>query len=117
MRLLALLLVLLVFRVDAASHYIRSAASGAANGNDWTDAWTDLPATFTSGDTYYVADGTYGVHVFGTAVSGTNLITIKKATANNHGTATGWSDSYSVTQALFTASSGNSTAQYNHFRR
>jgi hypothetical protein len=88
----------------SANHYIRSGASGT--GSDWTNALPDLPASLVRGDVYYVADGTYKPHVFGDAISGTTLITIKKATVADHGTSTGWSDSYGDGEALF---SGNGT--------
>jgi len=89
--------------VFAADHFIRQGASGSANGSDWTNAWTDLPATFIRGDTYYVADGTYGAHTFDTAASGTTYIYIKKATALAHGTETGWSSTYGDGVAEFTS--------------
>src|SRR3989304_6190299 len=87
----------------AASHYIRAGASGANNGSDWTNAWTVLPSTLTRGDTYYIADGSYGGYVFDDADSGSTWIYIKKATASVHGTETGWDSSYGDGQAVFTA--------------
>jgi len=84
-----------------ANHYVRDGATGTADGSDWTNAWTDLPAELTRGDTYYVADGTYGGYVFNDADSGTDLITIKKATASDHGTETGWDAAYGDGQAEF----------------
>ena len=82
--------------VQAALHYIRAGATGAGNGNNWTDALPNFPAAtaYVRGDTYYVAAGTYGQHDFSTPSSGTTLITIKKATVADHGVSTGWSDSY-----------------------
>jgi hypothetical protein len=91
----------------AANHYIRAGAIGANNGNNWTDAWTDLPTSFVRGDTYYVADGNYGAHVFNTANSGTTYIYIKKATASVHGTDTGWNASYGDGQAVFYANNAD----------
>lgn len=82
--------------------YIRSGATGAGTGADWTNAYTDLPATFTRGETYYVADGSYGSHDFTTAESGSTYITIKKATSSDHGISTGWSSSYGTGEAVFT---------------
>lgn len=86
-----------------ANHYILDGGSG--DGSAWNNAWDDLPATFTRGDTYYVGAGTYGGHTLDTAVSGTDLITIKGATATDHGTETGWNAAYSVavSPAHFTA--------------
>lgn len=82
-------------------HYIREGATGSATGADWTNAWTDLPVSFTRGHTYYVASGTYGPHTLSTAESDTTFIFIKKATVDNHGTNTGWDDSYATGQAVF----------------
>lgn len=86
---------------EAANHYVRAGASGSANGNDWTNAYTTLPATLTRGDTYYIADGVYGGYTFDDPVSGTTVITIKKATISNHGTDTGWSNTFGDGQAVF----------------
>ena len=85
----------------ATSKYVREAASGAGTGADWTDAYTALPATLTRGDTYYIADGAYAAYTFDDAISGTTLITIKKATVADHGTSTGWSDTYGDGQATW----------------
>ena len=86
----------------AANHYICAGATGANNGSDWTNAWTTLPSTLTRGDTYYIADGTYGGYVFDDAASGSTYIYIKKATQSVHGTDTGWNSTYGDGQAVFT---------------
>ena len=99
---LALLSCFVASSADAANRYVRSGASGAANGSDWTNAYPSLPATLTRGDTYYVAAGNYSGYRFGTATSGTALVTIKKATAADHGTDTGWNNAFGTGQALFT---------------
>lgn len=92
----------------ANNHYIRQGASGAADGSDWTNAWTNMPSTMIRGDTYYVADGTYaGVWTLNDVVDGTSYIYVKKATVDSHGTDTGWSDSYGDGQATIEVSSGN----------
>lgn len=83
-----------------ANHYIRDGGTG--DGSDWTNALDDLPSTFVRGDTYYVADGSYGGHTFNTTLDGTNVIYIKKATEGAHGTDTGWSSAYGDGQAVFT---------------
>jgi hypothetical protein len=85
----------------AANKYVRAGATGGGNGSDWANAYTTLPATLTRGDVYYIADGTYSGYRFNTATSGTTLITIKKATAADHGTSTGWSDTFGDGQAFF----------------
>lgn len=99
-----LLLAVLVFgtssAASAADRYVRAGATGANNGTDWTNAYTSLPASLTRGDTYYVADGTYSSQTFDDPLSGTSLITIKKATVADHGTNTGWDNSYGDGQAV-----------------
>jgi len=88
---------------EAAIHYVRSGASGSANGNDWTNAYTTLPSTLTRGDTYYIADGSYGGYTFDDGTSGTLVTTVKKATLADHGTDTGWDSTYGDGQATFSS--------------
>jgi chitodextrinase len=81
--------------------YVRAGASGNGSGSDWTNACTDFTGScavsaLKRGDTYYVAGGHYASRNFNTAASGSQTITIKGATVGEHGTATGWSDSYAV---------------------
>jgi hypothetical protein len=85
----------------AADHFVLVGAGGSANGSDWTNAWTNLPATLTRGDIYYIGDGSYGNYTFDDAVSSTSVITIKKATAADHGTETGWVSTMGDGQAVF----------------
>lgn len=82
--------------------YVRAGASGSASGDDWTNAYTSLPSTLTRGTTYYIADGTYAGYTFDDAASGTTVTEIRKATAADHGTSTGWSGTYGDGQAEFT---------------
>jgi hypothetical protein len=74
-------------------HCVRAGATGAGTGNNWTDAYTAIPAKLVRGDTYYIAAGSYGSHTF-TVLSGTNYVYLKKATVADHGASTGWDDSY-----------------------
>jgi hypothetical protein len=87
--------------LHAVNRYVRAGATGARNGSDWTNAWASLPATLVRGDTYYVADGTYPSLTLDDPESGAQYITIKKATAADHGTSTGWLSSYGDGQAVF----------------
>ena len=91
-------------------HYIRAGASGNGSGSDWTNAYTSIPSSLTRGDTYFVASGSYGGHNFGD--SGTAMITVKKATATDHGTGTGWNDSYGTGQAVFSGTISFNTGYY-----
>jgi hypothetical protein len=80
---------------------VGSAATGSGSGADWSNqkAWSGTP---TRGDTWYLADGTYATKTFSVAVSGTTLITIKKATVADHGgISTGWVDTMGDGQATF----------------
>ena len=86
---------------DAATQYVRSGANGRNDGSDWANAYTSLPSNFVRGDTYYVAAGSYPGNTFSTPANGTATITILKATVSDHGTSTGWSDSYGSGQATF----------------
>lgn len=86
---------------EAATKYVRPGATGNNSGSDWANAYNSLPATLVRGDTYYLADGNYSGYTFNTANSGTTLITLKKATATDHGTDTGWSSTFGDGQATF----------------
>jgi hypothetical protein len=82
-----------------ADHCVRQGSAG--NGSDWTNAYGQLPATLVRGDTYYIADGSYGSYVFNTPVSGSLYVYIKKATETAHGTNTGWLNTYGDSTAGF----------------
>lgn len=97
----------------AANHYILPTGSGSETGADWNNSCAGfsggagdacVPSSMVRGDTYYVGTGTYSLAVFNTPESGTSVITVKGATAADHGTNTGWSTSYGVdvTPATFT---------------
>jgi hypothetical protein len=85
----------------AANHYVRPGSTGNNSGSDWTNAYPNLPSTLVRGDTYYLADGTYGSRTFRDPNSGSSLIIIKKATQADHGTSTGWQTGYGDGQAVF----------------
>jgi hypothetical protein len=82
-------------------YYILSDASGAKDGSDWVNAYSSLPKRLVRGAIYYIGDGNYGSYSFNDEESGSAYITIKKATASDHGTNTGWSASYGDDQAKF----------------
>ncbi len=105
-------LFLSVVRSEAANHYIRAGAAGTGTGNNWTDAWPSLPASFVRGDTYYVADGNYGSLTLSTPVSGTTYITIKKATPADHGIDTGWDNTYGDGAASLTGTLSVATSYW-----
>jgi hypothetical protein len=72
------------------NRYVTAAGRGLQNGSDWNNAFAWSSLTFVRGLTYYLADGSYGSKTISTATSGTQTITIKKATAADHGTSVGW---------------------------
>src|SRR5262249_5109060 len=86
---------------DVHCHFVRAGATGSGDGSDWTNAFTDLPASLVRGDTYYVADGTYSKYTFDDPASGSDSITVLKATASAHGTDTGWQAGYGDGSATF----------------
>lgn len=87
---------------SAATYCVGPTATGNGSGSDWNNqlAWS---TSFTRGNTYYVADGNYASKTLSTATSGTTLITVKKATASDHGTETGWVSTLGDGQAVITA--------------
>jgi hypothetical protein len=99
---LTLAVVLLNGLALGAIHCVRAGASGSGSGADWTNAYTALPQTLVRGDTYFIGAGNYPKYIFGTADSGSLLITVKAATPTDHGTDTGWSNSFAGT-AVFSA--------------
>ena len=82
--------------------YVRDGGTGT--GSDWENALDDLPAILVRNATYWVADGAYSGHTFNSEESGNLVITVRKATVAEHGTETGWDDSYGDGQATFTGS-------------
>ena len=81
----------------AANHYVWCGAGGSGSGNDWSNAFTDLPVSLVRGDTYVVAGNSvcrYNFHLFNDAVSGTSVITVRKANAAQDSGVAGWQSSF-----------------------
>lgn len=97
----AMLLVWLSWSVFGATYHVRQGASGTDSGADWNNAYPTLPATLERGSTYYIAAGSYVSYTFDDARSGTLVTTIKKATIAEHGSNTGWDNSYASGQVVF----------------
>lgn len=109
------ILAILIFAAQtamAADYFVRAGAAGTNNGSDWNNAYPSLPTTLIRGSVYYIAGGSYPAYTFDDAVSGTSLITIKKATASDHGTDTGWNSSYGTAQAVFSSILKFNTSYY-----
>jgi len=88
--------------VFAADHFVRDGSNCTSNCNSWiaaSDQITTALSNASRGDTIWVADGSYSSITLNKAAAGTALITIKKATIADHGTSTGWLDSYGDGQA------------------
>jgi len=80
----------------AANHYINAACSSGCDGTTWAKGWATFgDVTWTRGDTYYVAGGTYNESpIITKAESGASWIIIKKANAADNGGDPGWNASY-----------------------
>ena len=97
-----LFVVLLIPAICLSANYaVGPSATGNGSGSDYNNlmAWSFTPVR---GNTYYLVDGSYGSKTFSTAVSGTTLITIKKATESDYGGLSNWSSTYGDGQAIFT---------------
>ena len=86
--------------------YVRAGATGAGTGTDWSNACADFTgacavSSLVRGATYYVADGSYSGRTWNRANSGSSRIVIRKATSADHGTSSGWVNSYGDGQAVF----------------
>ena len=98
----------------AACHAVGPAASGNGSGADWNNRMNKLPSSLVRGDTYYLADGSYGKYSFSTANSGSTRITVKKAQSYDFGRA---SDGCSndISAGWSTGSMGSGQAQFTGF--
>ncbi|MGZ3769790.1 MAG: hypothetical protein ACXVCP_09010 [Bdellovibrio sp.] len=90
----------------AADWYVRAGVSG--NGTSWTNAWSDVTnivwSSINPGDTIWIAGGSYGYltpSANGTGDADSLRVKIKRATAVQHGSDSGWSTSLS-TQVVLT---------------
>lgn len=101
-----LLLLLMTVSAVAGNKCVGPTATGNGTGTDWSNklAWTSTPVR---GDVWYLEDGTYAAKTFSTPAIGTTVITIKKATSDEHGTDVGWSSSMGDGQAVI-----NSTVRF-----
>lgn len=86
---------------DDTCHFVREGAGGNQDGSDWTDAFTQLPDTLQRGHRYFVADGDYPEYTFDDPADGDALITIVKATGDDHGTDAGWAGEHGDGRARF----------------
>lgn len=80
---------------------VRAGAQGDGSGADWDNALPQLPRALERGATYLVAAGRYPGHRFADPEAGESLITIRKATAADHGPAAGWRGDYATAPAVW----------------
>ncbi len=96
------------FPAAALSFYVRKGATGSNTGTDWNNAWTDFDSVVWSllgtGDTLWIAGGTYTriLQVNAGGSLGSPLL-IKRATVSDHGTDVGWQSSFDA-QVVITGS-------------
>lgn len=102
---------LICYESFAASLCMSPSGSGSATGADWNNTLSWSSTTLSRGNTYYLRDGVYASKTLATAVSSTTLIIIRKATATDHVTDTGWSSSM-ADQAIMTPTLRISTSYY-----
>jgi len=82
-------------------YYISPDGNDNNNGTSWSQAFRNPPLTMQRGVVYYFAGGTYPDYTFNDPASGTEFITLKKATLSDHGDETGWNSNYANDQAVF----------------
>ncbi len=78
-------------------HFVRAGANG--DGSDWEQALPELPETLVRGHVYFIAAGDYPGYAFDDP--GDAPIRVIRATADDHGTETGWQAEYAAGEAAF----------------
>jgi hypothetical protein len=86
---------------DGNCRYVREGAGGSNDGSDWTNAWTQLPDALARGTIYFIADGHYPGYTFDDEASGSDAITVVRATGAAHGTDAGWEIGFGEGRAVF----------------
>jgi hypothetical protein len=112
MRKYLVIFLLLISVPSSAGDYCVDPAGGG-DGTNWDGGclqWSSFSPV--RGNTYYLADGTYGPKTLSTADSGSVYIYIKKATESAHGPATGWSSSMGNGVAYFTATASDNALTF-----
>jgi hypothetical protein len=89
-----------------ANWYVRQGASGANNGLDWNNAWTDVTninwGIVQPGDTIWLAGGTYGKLSIGASGNVNRRIFIERARSTNAvpASAAGWNTNFDSTPII-----------------
>lgn len=79
---------------DVVCRYVRAGAEPGGDGSDWARAWTVLPDPLARGEVLLVAAGSYPGYTFDDPAVDTASITVLRATVAEHGTDTGWDDTF-----------------------
>lgn len=90
-RLIALFLAIWLTLPAVRSATVYCASSGAGSGADWSNVKSIYTYTMHAGDTVWMEGGAYATALPDVTQAG---ITFRRATISNHGTATGWNDSF-----------------------
>jgi hypothetical protein len=87
--------------VNPPAFYVRTEGGGSGDGSSWETPLGGLPAVLERGAVYWLASGEYGDYTFDDPSRGQRGITLRKATAEAHGSDTGWKAEYGLGQAVF----------------
>ncbi len=82
--------------------FIRTDADRGGSGKSWASAWRSLPSELVRGSIYYLAGGSYAHATLSSPEDGTKVVTIRSASAADHGTKMGWSAGLASAPAIFT---------------
>jgi hypothetical protein len=82
-------------------YFVNQAGAPGGDGTSWSTAFDDLPSPAERGGVYFFGDGDYSELMLDTEESGEESITLKKATALDHGTEQGWDAGFGDGQARF----------------
>lgn len=92
--------------VEGDGHCVRPVGECETNGDgtswacaastDGPGAFAGLPEELVRGDAYFVSAGSYDGYVFDDPEDGTKYVTVRKATASDHGPAEGWQNDFAV---------------------
>lgn len=74
--------------------HVRVGATGNSSGSDWCNAFTSLPSSLQRGATYYVAAGKFTTSYKFRDIENGGLITVKRATVEEHESDVCWEDSF-----------------------
>ena len=82
------------------ARYVRPEGGGAQDGSDWANALNGFPSVLERDTVYWLGAGHYGGYTFDDGASGQSGITVRKATAQAHGSDAGWNAAYGSGQAV-----------------